>query len=1797
MGNIEKHVYLNISQPNNFQLIHVMQGSIDSVTVIAHLFDGNVPYTIPDTIRSYRIMGVLPSGKYLIDGNVTKYDETSVSFQINKNMMARAGNVKFTISLSDASDDSVIETFPAEIMVTGVPGQDTEQTDEIPFITEALEKIEDGISETKDYYNKLISEKGQPNGIAILDENGKVPLIELPDASTTQKGIVQLTDSISSTSTTTAATPNSVKSVKDSLNSEINRATSAENTLTTNLNSEISRAKSAESTLETNLSDEVTRAKGAENTNATAISAETSRATTKENEIANNLSAEITRAKNSEALKAPLASPALAGTPTAPTASAGTNTTQIATTAFTQTAVSNHNSSTTAHTDIRDLIAGLTTRLNTLADSDDTTLDQLSEIVAYIKSNRTLIENVTTNKVNVADIVDNLTSTATNKPLSAKQGKVLNDLISSLTSVVNTKIDTINGDTYIGTSKSGTTGTITHKDVTRSNTASTASPSHGGTFTAVKTVTSDAKGHVTGVDTETVTLPTYTALKNPNAISINGKSYDGSSAVNVGTIGAAYGGTGKTTLNDSANALINSLSTGDSTPSDTDYYVAQYAGGGTTTTTYHRRPISTLWNYIKSKLANVATSGNYNDLSNKPTIPTKVGELTNDKNYATKTEFTKAIDDIEIGGRNLYLGTKDFSGDWKSKRNWSVSSETYKGFTVMGRAGTWNGLYQPVEGVFGEVYTFSGYVKKTGGITYVFTNGFGGETTNHGAHIGTKLNEWEHFSVTTTVSTSGPLGFRVENNSQDGKTYICGLKLEKGDKATDWTPAPEDTDAEIQAVNNKLTTNMLKPTLSTTTLNGVTCTNNGDGTYTLKGTATQSFTLPVDYSSKVTLSEYGIKKGNYYKLIGCPSGGSTEWDKYKLYLNVTGNGINYNDSGNGIIFSPTDDDLNSVYNVGICIARGFTLNNLTFKPMITTNLNATYDDFVPYTGNSGSLNEDVADIQSALDEKASSSHTHNYAGSSSAGGSANSAIYSNKIADRGVHTETASGTTANSPTTGMLETSGLFMTRTYNDSNTPVNYGNIINIAGSGTGQLLCEWSGYDSTLGHLYYRSHRDTSTGGWSSWGQVAFTTDNVASATKLATARTIALTGSVTGSGTFDGSGNLSIATTTNHTHSYAGSSSAGGSATSAVKLDSSAGSATQPVYFSGGKPVACTYTLGKSVPSNAVFTDTWRGIQNNLTSDSTTDSLSAAQGKVLNDTKVGFANVTASEIAKTNNKPYFGNVQDEDIGIGNGLYYNVINFGSYSKGNHRSQIAMPYQNNITDSDMYIRTDNGGTWRPWRKIIHSGNIGSQNVNIANQIKCVQLTGGDGNNPGWRLIAAINIGDWTNVKANFMVQSRHQGNGLLCIAAGCNSSAHNKDTTYVQIKYFGNTNCGNTITANSYIAYISSDYRTVYLFWYYWDYSPTLLTPISNNDFTISNGTWMSSIDDSTYGTLSAQTEINTSLSADSAARLNTSAVGSATQPVYFTNGNPVACTYTLGKSVPSDAKFTDTTYNEATKEHNGLMSAEDKTVIENFKSGGVTGVKGANETSYRSGNVSLSVDDIGAAAKEQIGDHTVKTNVPENAVFTDTTYDVVTEKTNGLMSSTDKKNLDDLLDPYNRNMLADGTDFHEVTKPGSYQFHHTKTYINNPPMVNGFVDVKTYGNIVKQIAYRQGTIGTNDHEIYECTGNKAIDDWSDWVRILTTKDACGYVGGAAKATASYTLNTSHVYLIIGTGHKPSTSIDSLSCGEYIYYANSQWNRTQIFASSFPAMGITGNTLIVGYSSTTGANSCDRHILLRVK
>lgn len=94
---------------------------------------------------------------------------------------------------------------------------------------------------------------------------------------------------------------------------------------------------------------------------------------------------------------------------------------------------------------------------------------------------------------------------------------------------------------------------------------------------------------------------------------------------------------------------------------------------------------------------------------------------------------------------------------------------------------------------------------------------------------------------------------------------------------------------------------------------------------------------------------------------------------------------------------------------------------------------------------------------------------------------------------------------------------GLRLYRAYNNGY-PAAYGNLMSVRGenSGAGELLLEWKG-STALGHIYYRSKRDNTSSGWSSWGTLAFLTDNVASATKLQTARSINGT-------SFDGTENI-------------------------------------------------------------------------------------------------------------------------------------------------------------------------------------------------------------------------------------------------------------------------------------------------------------------------------------------------------------------------------------------------------------------------------------------------------------------------------------------------------------------------------------------------------------------------------------------------------------------------------------------------------------------------------------------------
>lgn len=104
--------------------------------------------------------------------------------------------------------------------------------------------------------------------------------------------------------------------------------------------------------------------------------------------------------------------------------------------------IAEHNVDTAAHNDIRISLNELTTKVNNFLDVDDTTTDQLSELLTLISENADDIEAITNGKVNVSDIIDNLTTNVNNKPLSAAQGVVLKGLIDNLNAALGTKAST-----------------------------------------------------------------------------------------------------------------------------------------------------------------------------------------------------------------------------------------------------------------------------------------------------------------------------------------------------------------------------------------------------------------------------------------------------------------------------------------------------------------------------------------------------------------------------------------------------------------------------------------------------------------------------------------------------------------------------------------------------------------------------------------------------------------------------------------------------------------------------------------------------------------------------------------------------------------------------------------------------------------------------------------------------------------------------------------------------------------------------------------------------------------------------------------------------------------------------------------------------------------------------------------------------------------------------------------------------------------------------------------------------------
>lgn len=143
---------------------------------------------------------------------------------------------------------------------------------------------------------------------------------------------------------------------------------------------------------------------------------------------------------------------------------------------------------------------------------------------------------------------------------------------------------------------------------------------------------------------------------------------------------------------------------------------------------------------------------------------------------------------------NLYTGTRDFSGAWNNKGNWTLTPNAYGGFTVASKSGAWGGLNQLISVLKGDTFTLSCMAKTTGTRVGIYTAASGVVVTPSYDIRTVASNEWTRLTMTFTgdIMDYGDIRPRIESPEASATLEICSLKLERGDTPTPWTPAPSD---------------------------------------------------------------------------------------------------------------------------------------------------------------------------------------------------------------------------------------------------------------------------------------------------------------------------------------------------------------------------------------------------------------------------------------------------------------------------------------------------------------------------------------------------------------------------------------------------------------------------------------------------------------------------------------------------------------------------------------------------------------------------------------------------------------------------------------------------------------------------------------------------------------------------------------------------------------------------------------------------------------------------------------------
>ena len=157
-----------------------------------------------------------------------------------------------------------------------------------------------------------------------------------------------------------------------------------------------------------------------------------------------------------------------------------------------------------------------------------------------------------------------------------------------------------------------------------------------------------------------------------------------------------------------------------------------------------------------------------------------IGNLNGASNYAQKTDVTQAIDNIEVGGRNLLK---------YNVKNYGIA------VSKISARSNCRGMYFACEG--NQTYTIS-RKQVEGNRFWIATTT---EEPVDGLDCDTIFDEDDSIlKYTFTTSSTAKYVFIYLSNESD-VINNGNIKAEKGNKATDWTPAPEDTQESINNVS------------------------------------------------------------------------------------------------------------------------------------------------------------------------------------------------------------------------------------------------------------------------------------------------------------------------------------------------------------------------------------------------------------------------------------------------------------------------------------------------------------------------------------------------------------------------------------------------------------------------------------------------------------------------------------------------------------------------------------------------------------------------------------------------------------------------------------------------------------------------------------------------------------------------------------------------------------------------------------------------------------------------------------